>query len=148
MAGQEFKNRIRVYKDFAGLPNIECKARELNQVLLNLLVNAARSIEGAGEIKTKLLKKAAIVLKFRDNGRGFSQDYLKRIFDPSFSTKGARVEMGLGLPIAYNIVKEHGGEITVESESGNGTEFTIILNKTLNRAISNETTAKESSANA
>ena len=89
-----------------------------------------------------------IVLKFGDNGRGFSQDYLKRIFDPSFSTKGARVEMGLGLPIAYNIVKEHGGEITVESELGIGTEFTIILNKTLNRAISNETTAKESSANA
>lgn len=118
-------------------------------MLLNLLVNAARSIEGNGEIKIKTSEEGGkIVLKFGDNGRGFSQDYLKRIFDPSFSTKGARVEMGLGLPIAYNIVKEHGGEITVESELGNGTEFTIILNKTLNRAISNETTAKESSANA
>ncbi|MCH7674932.1 hypothetical protein IH879_08270 [candidate division KSB1 bacterium] len=85
MAGQEFKNRIRVYKDFADLPNIECKARELNQVLLNLLVNAARSIEGNGEIKIKTSEEGGkIVLKFRDNGRGFSQiilrEFLIRVF--------------------------------------------------------------------
>jgi len=87
VAGQEFKNRIRIYKDFADLPNIECKPRELNQVLLNLLVNAAGQLKETEKSKSKLLKKAAKLCSNLETMAGaFHKIILREFFNPSFST--------------------------------------------------------------
>ena len=124
----ETKNRIEVVRDFGDIPEIECFPDQLNQVFMNILVNAAHAIEGKGKITITTRSNAgSVTLTFSDTGKGISPENLVKIFDPGFTTKGVGVGSGLGLAICYRIVKEHGGRIEVQSELGRGSTFTIAL---------------------
>lgn len=124
----EIKNRIEVVTDFGVLPKVKCKPNSINQVFMNILVNAYQSMDDGGKIIIKTgIEDDKVFVKIKDTGRGISQENLDRIFDPGFTTKGVGVGTGLGLSISYEIIAEHKGEILVESEIGTGTEFTIKL---------------------
>jgi signal transduction histidine kinase len=131
------KNRIRVETDLDELPQVDCHPNQLNQVLLNLLVNAAQAIEGEGRIAIRSRYRPAttgdaaqpgsVLIEIEDSGSGIAPEHLRRIFDPGFTTKGVGVGTGLGLAISYRIVEEHRGRIEVESRVGEGTTFRILL---------------------
>ncbi|MBU1627802.1 response regulator [bacterium] len=124
----ELKNRVEVIEDYAELPFIECYASELNQVFMNILVNAAQAVAGEGKIWiTTYLEDDWVYIKFKDTGKGIPPEILKDIFNPFFTTKPVGVGTGLGLSISYGIIEKHGGEITVTSEVGKGSEFIIKL---------------------
>ena len=124
----DLKNRIEVVKDYGDVPPIVCYPSRLNQVFLNLLVNAAQAIQGKGKITiSTFVKDDRMHVAIRDTGAGIPEQHLKRIFDPGFTTKGVRVGTGLGLSICYQIVQDHKGEIRVESQVGEGTTLTVVL---------------------
>lgn len=124
----ETKNRIEVVRNFGDIPEIECFPDQLNQVFMNILVNATHAIEGKGKITiTTRSNTGSVILTFSDTGKGISPENLVKIFDPGFTTKGVGVGSGLGLAICYRIVKEHGGRIEVQSELSRGSTFTITL---------------------
>ncbi|MEZ5359769.1 MAG: PAS domain S-box protein [Candidatus Zixiibacteriota bacterium] len=122
------KNRIDVIKQYGSLPKIHCYPNQLNQVFMNLLVNASQAIEGPGtiRIKTEAIEKS-IIIAISDTGKGISPEIKTRIFDPGFTTKGAGVGTGLGLSIVLQIIESHQGSIEVASEVGKGTTFKITL---------------------
>jgi len=112
------------------LPRLSCDASQLQQVLLNLLLNASESIEGTGAvtITTRVARPGELLhLRVRDTGAGIPPEVLPRIFDPFFTTKGEGKGMGLGLAVVYGIVQSHGGDIEVASAPGEGTEFCVSL---------------------
>ncbi len=122
------KYKAEVIKDFAPELKAECFPARINQVLLNIITNAAQAIEGQGNIWIKTYKENDMaVIKIRDNGKGIPQENLKKIFEPFFTTKDVGQGTGLGLSIVYKIIEQHKGTITVQSEVGKGTEFTIKL---------------------
>ncbi|MBD3291018.1 PAS domain S-box protein [candidate division KSB1 bacterium] len=124
----EIKHNVNIIKNYGDLPKIACYPGHLNQVFLNILINAAQAISDKGEIEvTTFLKDKKIYIKIRDNGSGISKENLHKIFDPGFTTKGVRIGTGLGLSICYQIMKDHYGDIEVESEIDVGTTFTLIL---------------------
>jgi signal transduction histidine kinase len=122
----QLRNRIRVEKQFGKIPLVECYPNRLNQVFMNLLINAAQAIPDRGTITIKTSRKGDVVkIEITDTGVGIPEENLSRIFDPGFTTKGVGVGTGLGLSICYKIIQEHQGKIEVESR--NGTTFTITL---------------------
>lgn len=124
----ELKNRIEVKTDFASLPPVKCYVSQINQVLMNILTNAAQAIEGKGTIWIKTAKRDDFIeIKIRDSGQGIAPKNLEKIFDPFFTTKPVGQGTGLGLSISFGIIKKHGGDIKVTSELGKGTEFTITI---------------------
>lgn len=124
----EYKYRIRIHRHYGDLPQIPCIPSMLNQVIMNLFVNAIQSIDGDGDIYiTTDLDDEFAYLKILDTGKGISKEVQSRIFDPGFTTKGVGVGTGLGLAICYNIVQKHQGEIYFTSEVGKGSEFIIKL---------------------
>jgi two-component system NtrC family sensor kinase len=113
-----------------GLPPVKIDANKMKQVYLNLLMNSQQAIDGRGliRIKTRHVPDTGKVhLTFWDNGVGIAPEIIDRIFDPFFSTKKTGEGTGLGLSVSYGIVKDHGGDIQVESEPGQWTRFTIEL---------------------
>lgn len=127
----ELKYKCTVVKHYAdNLPPIRCLPSQLNQVFMNLLVNAAHAIETKGEItlSTRRVDDKTIQLRFTDNGQGIPPEHLKRIFEPFFTTKPPGHGTGLGLSVSYFIVTEnHKGSIAVESALGKGTRFIIKI---------------------
>lgn len=125
----ELKYKTTVTKDYGKLPQTKCYPQQLNQVFMNLLVNAAQSIEKQGEITIKTwAENDSIFITISDTGSGIPKENLTRLFEPFFTTKEVGKGTGLGLSIVYDIItKKHAGEITVESEEGKGTTFTIQL---------------------
>jgi two-component system, NtrC family, sensor kinase len=124
----DLKNRIDVVKEYDDLPLVQCFPSRLNQVFLNLLVNAAQAIEGQGQITIRARNVGETVeIGITDTGRGISQENVSRIFDPGFTTKGVGVGTGLGLSICYQIMEDHQGEIRVSSKEGEGTTFIVSL---------------------
>jgi len=124
----ELKYKADVTKDYGDLPQVQCYPQLLNQVFMNLLINAAQSIEKHGEINIKTRADNGYVeIKISDTGSGISKENLYRIFDPFFTTKDVGKGTGLGLNVAYNIIKKHHGEIDVKSAVGKGTTFTIRI---------------------
>jgi len=124
----QLKNRIEIVKDYGTLPEIECFPNQLNQVFMNLLVNAAQAMAGQGTLTIKTLHLGnEIQVKISDTGVGIPRENLRKIFDPGFTTKGVGVGTGLGLSICHKIVQDHRGRIAVESEVGRGTSFTITF---------------------
>ncbi len=128
----QLKRRIRVERHYGKLSPIECYPNRLNQVFLNLLVNAIQAIPGAGTIRIETWDEEGwIEIRISDTGIGIPPENLGRIFDPGFTTKGLGVGAGLGLSICYQILQEHGGKIDVQSTPGEGSAFTIQLPKML-----------------
>jgi len=126
---------IELTRDFAAdLPTLQGSPSQLQQVFTNLLLNAQHAMPEGGKlhITTRLSPRlgefsgcAEVVIE--DNGAGIEEEHIKRIFEPFFTTKETSKGTGLGLSISYGIVKEHGGDIAVQSEPGKGTKFTVIL---------------------
>jgi signal transduction histidine kinase len=118
--------RILLHKDYGDLPWVTCYAGQLNQVWMNLLVNAAQAVPEQGEVclSTKL-EEDWVIVEISDTGSGISDDQLSRIFDPFFTTKPVGEGTGLGLSISYGIIERHGGTITAKSRPGAGSTFTV-----------------------
>jgi len=129
MARNEIKYVADVELDYTpDLPQLSCYPQQLNQVFMNLLVNAAHAIERHGTITVSTRQEADdIIVKISDTGKGIAPENLTRIFEPFFTTKDVGKGTGLGLSISYDIIKKHGGVMSVESEVGKGTTFTIRL---------------------
>ncbi|MCU0668246.1 MAG: ATP-binding protein [Myxococcota bacterium] len=128
VAAPHLRHRVRVVRRFGDVGAIEGARREIEQVFLNLVVNAAQAIEGAGELRVATqLNGREIEIRIADDGRGIAPENLERIFDPFFTTKPAGEGTGLGLSISHEIVRRHGGRIQVTSVPGRGTEFTLTL---------------------
>jgi two-component system NtrC family sensor kinase len=124
-------HNIEVVRDYGeDLPNAVIDPAQMQQVFMNLIINAAEAMDGAGRLSVTTRYqpgRGVIEIGFRDTGHGIREGDLLRIFDPFFTTKEGGHGTGLGLAISFGIVKEHGGTITVESEVGVGTAFTIEL---------------------
>jgi PAS domain S-box-containing protein len=124
----ELKRRITVVKEYGDIPPIPCYPNQLNQVFLNLLVNAIQAIKGNGTVTIAIGRKGKLLnVAISDTGQGIPKENLIRIFDPGFTTKGVGVGTGLGLSICYQIVADHRGEIRVDSVMGKGSTFTVSL---------------------
>ena len=124
----ELKYKAEVIKKYAGIPEIECLPSQLNQVFMNLLVNAAQSIVEHGRITLRTGFDADnLWVEVADTGSGISPENLSRIFEPFFTTKPIGKGTGLGLSLAYGIVHKHGGRIEVNSELGVGSTFRVAL---------------------
>src|SRR5262245_39936550 len=124
----ELRGRIEVFRDLAELPPIPCYPNRLNQVFMNLLVNAIQAISGKGQIHIQTrLENQRVKIAISDSGSGIKPEHLERIFDPGFTTKGVGIGTGLGLSISSRIIQDHRGSISVESELGRGTTFLISL---------------------
>jgi two-component system, NtrC family, sensor kinase len=124
-------HNIEVIRDYQeALPLTVADPAQMQQVFMNMIINAAEAMSGAGRLTVATRLDAArgvIQASFQDTGHGISEENMGRIFDPFFTTKEVGHGTGLGLAISFGIVKEHGGAITVESEEGVGTTFTIEL---------------------
>lgn len=124
----EIKYKAEVVKDLGDLPQIKCFPQRINQVLMNLMVNAAQSIEEKGTIHIKTeAARSFVTITVKDTGSGISPENLNKIFDPFFTTKEIGKGTGLGLHVVYNIINSHNGSIEVASEVGKGTTFTLHL---------------------
>ena len=131
IVANEIKYRADVRREYGDLPDIECLPSELNQVFLNLLVNAAHAIgpqRGLIVVRSGVAgDKVWVWVEVEDNGSGIAPEHLARIFDPFFTTKPVGRGTGLGLSLAYGIVQKHHGRIDVRSEPGRGTCFRVTL---------------------
>jgi len=124
----ELKYKASLIKELGDIPLIRCYPQQLNQVFMNLLVNASHAIENQGEITVRTWhENGSVYAQVTDTGCGMTPAVANRIFEPFFTTKEVGKGTGLGLSITYDIVKNHKGEITVESEPGKGTTFTVCL---------------------
>ncbi len=124
----ELKYKTTVRTEYGDIPLTKCYPQQLNQVFMNVFVNAAHAIEKRGEIGVKTWDNdGSIYISISDTGQGIPDEKISRIFEPFFTTKELGKGTGLGLSICYEIVEKHNGEITVKSEVGKGTSFTIKI---------------------
>ncbi|MDH3973453.1 MAG: response regulator [Deltaproteobacteria bacterium] len=124
----ELKYKAEVIKEYGNIPEVECFPTQLNQVFMNLFVNASQAIKNKGEIRIKTFSEnEKVFVEVSDTGAGIPPDIINKLFDPFFTTKEPGKGTGLGLAISYNIIKKHNGNITVMSNPGEGTTFLIEL---------------------
>ncbi|TYO99655.1 PAS domain S-box-containing protein [Geothermobacter ehrlichii] len=124
----ELKYKTTLHRDYGDLPRIRCYPQQLNQVFMNMLVNAAQAIESKGDIWVRtMVENDHIVVQIQDNGSGIPEEIRERIFEPFFTTKEVGKGTGLGMSISWDIIGKHGGRIEVESQVGVGTTFFIYL---------------------
>lgn len=124
----ELRDGIAVEREYGDIEPVECYAQEIGQVFMNLLVNAIHAIEGKGTITARVTGADGFVrVEIEDTGRGIAPEHIDRVFEPGFTTRGGRVGMGMGLPISRQVVDRHGGRITVSSEPGHGSVFTVEI---------------------
>ena len=124
----ETKNRIEIIKNYGELGEIKCYPNLLNQVFMNILMNAIQSIENQGKIFiTTENKNNTLTVSIKDTGMGMKEETKSKIFKSGFTTKKIGIGTGLGLMISKDIIKKHEGEITFNSEYGKGTEFIIKI---------------------
>jgi len=128
VVNNELKYKAEVVRDFDDLPEVECIISQINQVVMNLLVNAAHAIEEFGRITVRTRHHGGVVvIELEDTGQGIAEEHLNRIFEPFFTTKPVGKGTGLGLSLSFNIVEKHNGRIDVQSTPGHGTCFRITL---------------------
>jgi PAS domain S-box-containing protein len=124
----EVKYKAEVVKEFVGLPQVRCHPFQINQVFMNLLVNASQALQDKGRIVISTgFDERQVWIRVQDSGKGIAPEHLPKIFDPFFTTKPVGQGTGLGLSLSYDIVKKHNGHIEVNSEVGKGTIFTVYL---------------------
>ena len=133
IVNNEIKYKANVVKEYGDIPEVECLPSQLNQVFMNLLVNAAHAIEERGTITihTGTIRTGQqgeeVWVEVADTGKGIAPEHLKKIFDPFFTTKPIGKGTGLGLSLSYGIIQKHHGRIEVQSEIGKGTTFRVWL---------------------
>ncbi|MBT8109055.1 MAG: hypothetical protein KJP17_12505 [Gammaproteobacteria bacterium] len=141
LAHNELKYKAEVIREFGDVPAVECIPSQLNQVFLNLLINAAHAIEDKGQITVTTARGGAprlrrswhasgtdwVQVTIADSGAGMDEEIRSRVFEPFFTTKDIGKGTGLGLPVSFGIIKNHGGDISVASEPGRGSVFTVCL---------------------
>lgn len=121
--------KISIEKDFGSDPTVHMVSGQIQQVVLNLLMNAKQAIDGEGVIKIRIQAENDFVfLQVEDSGKGMDEENQKRLFEPFYTTKEHGT--GLGLSVSFGIVKSHGGRLKVQSELGKGTTMTMVLPKT------------------
>ncbi|WP_323055794.1 sensor histidine kinase [Paucibacter sp. PLA-PC-4] len=124
----EVRYKADVKKVYGRIPAVRCIAAQLNQVFMNLIINAAHAIPERGEITLSTSTQGEWVsVEVRDTGAGMSEDVQRRIFEPFFTTKPVGMGTGLGLSLSFSIVQKHGGRIEVESSLGVGTLFRVWI---------------------
>jgi len=128
----KFKNKVEIVRNYgSNVPKIEAYGGQLNQVFMNILDNAIHAIKETGTVTINVFRQTEtsrnVVIEFIDTGVGISQENLKKIFDPFYTTKPVGEGTGLGMSIAYKVITSHGGTIGVASEVGKGTKFRITL---------------------
>lgn len=124
----QYGERITLHRDYGVLPLIECYPSQLNQVLMNLLQNAAQAIPERGDVWIcTRAHETCVEIAIRDNGPGIAEAHFDRIFDPFFTTKAVGAGTGLGLSISYGIIHKHGGTLRVNRQLREGAEFIIEL---------------------
>lgn len=124
----EIKYKAELIRNFGVLPQVNCVHSQINQVFMNLLVNAAQAIDEHGKITITTERIGeSVKIEFSDTGRGISPENLSRVFEPFFTTKPVGKGTGLGLSLSYGIIRRHNGTISVDSTVGVGTTFRIIL---------------------
>jgi len=122
----ETKNRIEIVKNYAKLPPVKCYPNMLNQVFMNILVNAAHSIKDRGTITIDTdCRDKNLIVKIKDTGCGIKEP--DKIFFAGYTTKGAGVGTGLGLAISQKIIEKHKGKIGVKTKINEGSEFCITI---------------------
>ena len=122
------KTGVEIIRDYEPLPRIRCITGQLNQVFINVLMNACDAFEGRGSIRIRTRPDGeGVWLSFEDDGPGMSEQVRNRIFEPFFTTKPVGQGTGLGLSLSHGIIQRHGGTMEVESEPGQGTTFHLRL---------------------
>jgi hemerythrin-like metal-binding protein/PAS domain S-box-containing protein len=128
IVNNELKYKVSIIKEYKGIQPCECVGAQINQVFMNLLVNAAQAIETKGDIIIRTGQGGEEVwVEVADTGKGIPQENLTRIFEPFFTTKPVGKGTGLGLSVSYSIIQKHNGRLEVESEVGKGTTFRVCL---------------------
>ncbi len=123
-------DRIEIQTDFqSDLPDVIADQTGLRQVCMNLLINAHQAISGSGLVKitTRMIQQSMVMIQISDSGCGISREAIDQIWDPFFTTKNVGQGNGLGLAVTYNIIKRLGGDISVESQCGTGSKFTVRI---------------------
>ncbi|HOL65306.1 MAG TPA: ATP-binding protein, partial [Accumulibacter sp.] len=122
------KYKAKVVRALGDLPKVRCRPAQINQVFMNLLVNAGQAIDSAGTITLRTGHEGSCVwIEIEDTGKGMTPEVRHRLFEPFFTTKPMGKGTGLGLSISRDIIHRHQGTITVDSEAGVGTRFLIRL---------------------
>ena len=139
----KIKNKAEVHKEYINnVPKVEAFGGQLNQVFMNILDNAAGAIENRGDIWIRINKdNKNLIVEIEDNGMGMDEETQRKVFDPFFTTKPVGQGTGLGMSITYKIIKNHQGDIKVESKKGKGTKFIITLPLNIDRDKLNAGTA-------
>jgi two-component system, NtrC family, sensor kinase len=128
IVNNEIKYKANVIKEYGDIPEIKCLPSQLNQVFMNLLVNAAHAIAERGTITIRTGREGDEVwVDIADTGKGIPPENLQKIFDPFFTTKPIGKGTGLGLSLAYGIIQKHHGRMEVQSEVGKGSTFRVWL---------------------
>lgn len=129
IAANQLKYKVEIHRDYAeDLPEVYCQPNQINQVFLNLLVNAAQAMQHKGHLYLRAWQQQqSVCIEVRDSGPGIAPEHMKRLFEPFFTTKPVGSGTGLGLSLSYSIVKKHQGDILVNSVPDQGASFTIIL---------------------
>lgn len=127
VAHTSLQDKAQVQYDLAEIPHVVCIPQQINQVFLNILLNAAQSIQDHGVITIKTWQDAGIHIRISDSGVGIAEENLTQIFEPFYTTKNADKNTGLGLSISHDIIQKHNGTIHVESILDQGSHFTITL---------------------
>lgn len=127
--GHEVRGRVDIVREYGDVPPLHCYPNRINQVFMNLLMNACQAIPETGTITvtTQLSDPETVTIRIVDTGVGIAPDTLAKIFEPGFTTKGSRMGMGMGLLISRQIVEQHAGTLSATSELGKGTTFTLEL---------------------
>ena len=127
----ELRGKAEVVREYAGLPDVECIAAQINQVFINLIANAVQAIPERGVITLRTGQAGdSVWVEIADDGVGIAPENLQRVFEPFFTTKPVGKGTGLGLSLAYGIVRQHGGNLAVNSEPGRGATFRVTLPRT------------------
>lgn len=129
VVNNEVKYKADVIKEYGNIPNVQCLPSEVNQVVMNLVVNAAHAIGPArGKIWIRTgVEDQNVWIEVKDNGSGIPKDIVPKIFDPFYTTKAVGKGTGLGLSLSYGIVQKHHGKIEVQTDVGIGTTFRVTL---------------------
>lgn len=128
LLGERFAGGVSIQREYGQLPQVECSPSDLNQVFVNLLNNAMQALPGSGSITLRSgLDGEQAWVEIEDTGEGVPEEILPHIFDPFFTTRPVGQGAGLGLSMAYGVIQQHGGQITVRSQVGLGSAFRVTL---------------------